>query len=465
MEAAEHYGRLGMHREAAECYLKVGRRFDAASHLLSLGARDEAVDQMLLVPTTDSHYDDAAHFVVPVLVEGGSFDDALQRLNRVPAGKRDSGARSLDWRYWEARALEGLSRHEEATKLYQGLLKERSDFKDAFERLSSIKKEAGAATRTLGNMDAEHFLTVMSKASEMTAKTVLNQAATQVTPGGGAPSTGVGPGGQLGPGAVLSGRYEIKSEIGRGGMGQVFKGYDRELKEFVAIKTLLSSLADEASEERLLREVQICRKITHPNIVRVFDLGRFEGGIYVTMEFIAGLPLQALLEVPQKLSRIRHILAQVASGLSEAHALQVVHRDLKPGNIMVVEDRVKLLDFGIARMQGGGHTLTETGCVIGSPLYMSPEQLRGEELDARSDLYSLGVLAFTLVAGSEPFKGDNLTTIALGHLHNPPPDPSQYRGDLPKGWAEFIFKSMAKLADDRYQSAAEVSAAIQALPA
>ncbi len=273
--------------------------------------------------------------------------------------------------------------------------------------------------------------------------------------------------GTLAIGQVLAGRFQILAELGQGGMGRVYKARDFELGDLVAIK-ILSSAPDDGSvdAERLLREVQICRKITHPNVVRVFDLGRHEGAIFIIMELLEGQVLVDLIDPAQRppIARVKTILAEIASGLQEAHALGVVHRDLKPENVILTATRLKILDFGIARMTGFDKRLTQVGFALGSPLYMSPEQIQGITLDNRSDLYSLGVLAFALLVGHEPFDGANSTAIAIQHLQQPPPDLYSLRPDLPAGWGEVVTKLLAKRPDDRYQSSEEVIAALLPLP-
>jgi serine/threonine-protein kinase len=273
--------------------------------------------------------------------------------------------------------------------------------------------------------------------------------------------------GTLAVGQVLASRFQIVAELGQGGMGRVYKARDFELGDMVAIK-ILSSAPDDGSvdAERLLREVQICRRITHPNVVRVFDLGRHEGAIFIIMELLEGQVLVDLIDPARRppIARVKTILVEIASGLQEAHALGVVHRDLKPENVILTATRLKILDFGIARMTGFDKRLTQVGFALGSPLYMSPEQIQGVALDNRSDLYSLGVLAFALLIGREPFDGANSTAIAIQHLQQPPPDLYSLRPGLPAGWGEVVKKLLAKRPEDRYQSSEEVIAALSPLP-
>lgn len=272
----------------------------------------------------------------------------------------------------------------------------------------------------------------------------------------------------LAPGQVLAQRYRIVSELGRGGMSRVYRALDQELDDEVAIKTLLApTVGVTEEEERLLREVRLCRKISHPNVVRVHDIGRFPGGIFVIMEILEGQSLDRVIEAeaPLALARTRKILGETAAALAEAHRNKIVHRDLKPSNIMLVGERVKVVDFGIARMADGSTVqLTKTGQVIGSPMYMAPEQIQGLPLSGTCDLYALGVIAFTLLTGREPFTGETTTAIALKHLHEAPPDIRELRPDLPPPWTELLDRLLAKKPEDRPQRAEEVIAALADLP-
>lgn len=269
-------------------------------------------------------------------------------------------------------------------------------------------------------------------------------------------------------GQILSNRYEILGEIGRGGMSRVYKARDQDLGGEVAIKSVISpALGRTEDEERLFREVQISRRITHSNVVRVHDMGRFPGGIFIIMELLEGPGLDEVIsqEAPLSLERTQNMILEIASALSEAHRLQIVHRDLKPGNVILVGGRAKVLDFGIARVSDDSNIhLTRTGEVIGSPLYMAPEQIQGLELDGRCDLYALGVMTFTMLTGREPFVGANPTEVVMQHLNDPPPDIRQSRPDLPDGWLDMLHTLMAKKPDDRYADADALLEVARQLP-
>ena len=271
------------------------------------------------------------------------------------------------------------------------------------------------------------------------------------------------------PGQMLTDRYEILGELGQGGMSRVYRARDRDLDDEVAIKTVLTpALGRSEDEDRLLQEVRICRKISHPNVVRVHDFGRFPGGIFITMELLEGPGLDRVIreQAPLEVARVRKLLTGIAAALSEAHRLDIIHRDLKPSNVILVDGRVKVLDFGIARMGDGSATpqLTRTGEVVGSPMFMAPEQIQGQPLAGTCDLYALGVLAYTLLTGSEPFVAETATAVVMKHLHDPVPDVRERRPELPEDWADLIAKLLAKKPEDRYQSAEELLEVLPGLP-
>lgn len=269
------------------------------------------------------------------------------------------------------------------------------------------------------------------------------------------------------PGQMLNDRFEIVAEIGRGGMSRVYRAQDTLAGETVAIKTLIAPSGNSDEEERLRRELQICRKIVHPNVVRVYDIGRYPGGIFVHMEMLEGPGLDQVIkdEAPLPPPRVKKLLSEIASALAEAHRMHIVHRDLKPGNVILVAGKAKVLDFGIARMNDGtSSNLTRTGEVIGSPMYMSPEQIQGLPLDGTCDLYALGVIAYTLLAGREPFTGDNTTAIVLKHLQEKPPEIRRFAKNLSDPWVALLAKLLAKKPQQRYRTADELIGVLDTLP-
>jgi serine/threonine protein kinase len=258
------------------------------------------------------------------------------------------------------------------------------------------------------------------------------------------------------------GRYLIDSEIGRGAMGVVFKATDSVLQRTVAVKTVNMALEKDHAdkyEQRFYQEARAAGGLNHPNIVTVYDAGKAGDVVYMAMEYIQGVELRTLfiegqaMGVPQALS----IAAQVAEGLGYAHQQGVVHRDIKPANIMVTADGpVKITDFGIARMRASAD-LTQTGVMLGSPKYMSPEQVIGKRADHRSDIFSLGVILYEMLTGAAPFSGENVTALMYQIVNFAPPAPSTVNPQVPEMLDFVVAKMLAKPLEDRYQDAREVA--------
>jgi tetratricopeptide (TPR) repeat protein/predicted Ser/Thr protein kinase len=482
--AALAFAKLGDFKSAADCYLRAGQPLEAARQLLAAGARTQAARTLIAIQPEAPEGEQATLLLVPLLVEEGFFDDALRRLRQTPAGPMSAAIRSeaLDRLYWEGKALEGLGRNIEAREVYRRLAEQDFDYPGVAARLAaveallaparSVAARAGEALRRPGD-DSRAVATLGS--GEMPAPLPKATPAPGPTPAPTPAGERQGSSGSLSGGnwqvprvgERFAGRYQLLSELGRGGMGRVYKALDLDLGVTVAIKTLLSPPDQNPIEaDRLLREIQICRQISHPNIVRVFDLGRFRGGIFITMEYLEGQSLDLLIDrqKPLPLSRLRELLSEIAAGLEEAHSMGIIHRDLKPTNLVVTATRLKILDFGLAQMAGFDHRLTQTGFIIGTPMYMSPEMVLGKPLDARSDLYSLGVIAYTMIAGQEPFDGPAPTAIAIQQVQAPPPDIRRFRSTLPQPWIEFIDRLLAKDPEQRYANAREVATALAALP-
>jgi serine/threonine-protein kinase len=258
------------------------------------------------------------------------------------------------------------------------------------------------------------------------------------------------------------GRYVIQSELGRGAMGVVYKATDSVLERTVAVKTVNITLEREYAEkyeQRFYQEAKAAGGLNHPNIVTIHDVGKAGDVVFMAMEYIEGVELRTLIGEgrPLRVAQAVSIAAQVAEGLAYAHQHGVVHRDVKPANIMVVATGpVKITDFGIARMRGSGD-LTQTGTLLGSPKYMSPEQVIGKRADQRSDIFSLGVILYEMLCGAAPFNGENVTALMYQIVNFVPPPPSRINEAVPEMLDYIVAKMLAKPLESRYQDAAELA--------
>ncbi len=262
----------------------------------------------------------------------------------------------------------------------------------------------------------------------------------------------------LEPGQVLAQRYRVQRLLGKGGMGAVYLADDEVLGELVALKVISSAFAvDEvAMTARFRREAAAARRVSSPSVIRIHDLGEARPGLlYLSMEYFAGRTLSELIAqrgvVP--LRDAQDMLQQIAAGLEAAHLAGVVHRDLKPSNVLVGErGLIKIIDFGLATT-AVADGLTATGAILGTPHYMAPEQLRGKSVDARTDIYALGALAYHLVCGRPPFAGDNPIAIGFAHLSEPVVPPREVRKDVSAGLDAAILAALAKAPEERPASA------------
>ncbi|MFN3397045.1 MAG: serine/threonine-protein kinase [Sulfurimicrobium sp.] len=257
------------------------------------------------------------------------------------------------------------------------------------------------------------------------------------------------------------GRYEILSALGQGAMGVVYRAIDPLLERTVAIKTISLELSKDEFDEferRFYREASSAGRLNHPNIVTIHDVGNNDNIAYMAMEFLEGEELRDILDAGGLMApgRIAAIVSQVADGLAFAHEHGVVHRDIKPSNIMILKNGgVKITDFGIALIPSSSRTMA--GMILGSPKYMSPEQVVGQDVDGRSDIFSLGVVLYEMLTGRPPFSGDNISAIMFRILNEVPPLPGALRPELPEAFNYIVAKALAKHPDERYQDAGEMA--------
>lgn len=264
---------------------------------------------------------------------------------------------------------------------------------------------------------------------------------------------------ELSTGSIFAGRYKIIEELEKGGMGRIYKAFDTEVNEKVALKLIKPEISTDAKAiERFRNELKYARKIAHRNVCRMFDLGKEGGNFYITMEYIAGEDLKSFIKRSGRLTIAKAVslTKQVCGGLAEAHRLHVVHRDLKPKNIMIdIDGNARILDFGIARsLQSEG--ITGEGVMIGTPEYMSPEQVETKDVDSRSDIYSLGIILFEMLTGRLPFTGETPLSVAMKQKTSKPPDPQSLNPQIPADLNRMIFKCLEKDRNKRYQSVEEI---------
>jgi len=270
----------------------------------------------------------------------------------------------------------------------------------------------------------------------------------------------------LTPGTTYANRYQVIEKLGEGGMGQVYKAFDTELKEIVCLKLINSKIASQKKTiDRFRNEIRLARRISHRNICRVYHLSEEQGACYMVMEYVPGRDLKSMIKMTRELSLATavRISKQVCNGLSEAHRCGVIHRDLKPSNILIDrEGHVRIMDFGIARsLEANG--ITASGVIVGTPQYMSPEQVETNGVDHRSDIYSLGVILYEMVTGRLPFEGETSLSIALKHKSEKPPNPQRYNPQIPDSLSRVILKCMEKDKEKRYQSTEELCADLTAV--
>ena len=327
---------------------------------------------------------------------------------------------------------------------------------------------ADAVRRLLGDLrDKQALVDFLAGGQAMSSATLIRGSddATLMMPGATAPAGGV-----LQPGQSLGVRYEVKALLGAGGMGMVYRAVDRELQEVVAIKTLKPEIiaSDTTALERFKSEIRLARKISHRNVVRTHDLGESRGLYFITMEFVEGKSLKELVRLRGRLpvQVMLPIAKQLCRALEVAHDAGVIHRDIKPQNMVVEGDgTLKVMDFGIARLASRtpAQGLTEVGMVIGTPEYMAPEQLLGDEIDARADIYSAGVVMYECLIGRPPFDAPSPMVLIAKVLEETAALPHSIHGDIPQALSALVMKAMSRERDARPASAKVLHDALEAL--
>lgn len=366
-----------------------------------------------------------------LLLQQGHTDEAVDALQDCPIC---DGA--LELRYDIAIQQERKRQYDKAIVSYNRILEHRKNFRDASERLSALERLSNEST-SIQPSGFDNTRTLLMPEQSLSRPTL--------------------------------GRYEIERELGRGAMGVVFLGKDPKIARTVAIKTLSYHAFDDGHlselKQRFFREAEAVGRLDHPSIVTVYDVGEEADLAYIAMDYAQGRPLSEfgkpgrLLPLPTVLE----IIARVADALAYAHSQKVVHRDIKPGNIIYNpnDGAIRITDFGIAKISDDSRT--KTGSVMGSPLYMSPEQLKGQKVTGASDIYSLGVTLYKLVSGATPYQGDTLANLTYQILNKRPRSVREFNADIPNGVVRLINKAIQREPDKRFASAATMAEAVRRL--
>ena len=324
-------------------------------------------------------------------------------------------------------------------------IQNRSSLRAAFAPPGQTRRQEAQARSEDEDAEQEEKTAVLSEPKNIAATSILNSS----TPG-------------------MLGRYRVLKELGRGAMGLVYLGKDPTIQRFVAIKTMRLDEIDNNDKlqdvkARFFREAESTGRLSHPNIVTIYDAGEEHDLGYIAMELIEGTPLKQWARKPNLMSvnEVLLTVATVADALDYAHQQGVVHRDIKPANIMITKDRiVKVMDFGIAKMASSSKT--QTNIVLGTPTYMSPEQIAGKKVDGRSDIFSLGIVLFELLTGQLPFTADNLSAVLFSIAHHPHPAIQTLRPDLPPMVQEIVDRALQKELPHRYRRAEEFAVELRA---
>ena len=420
LEAAQCWAEAGDPRREADLLVRAGRALEAGERYHAQGLHDDAIKVLQQIAPGQPDFVAAAALLGGIFRARGLHSLAIKKLAQATQG-REPSRESLGLHYSLATAHESAGELAQASELYEKILALDFHHADVSERLARLRAAAPAPAASAGEARSE--------------------AATR---------------------PERPGRYEVLAELGRGGMGIVYKARDTVLDRVVAWKVLPDALKENPQALRnLLREAKAAAQLNHPNIVTVYDAGDQDGRTYIAMEFVDGTTLKEILRrrktIP--LNAVVVILSQMCEALAYAHEKKIVHRDVKTANTMWTRDRkAKIMDFGLAKVVE--EVRNHTTLVSGTPYYMSPEQTLGRSVDQRTDLYSLGITAFELATGVLPFREGN---VPYHHVHTPAPDPRELCPELPAALAAVISRCLRKDPAERYASAREIASELRSL--
>jgi serine/threonine protein kinase/tetratricopeptide (TPR) repeat protein len=408
--AAKLYEEAGHTAKAIELFDRAGHTFKSGEAAAKSGDYARAIALLQRVPPGDENHATAAELLAEAFIATGRPHLALERVKKAIDGQPASAA-NLNLYYWMAAAQDAGGKSDEALSIYKKIQAEDVDFRDVDQRVKRLQSAAPPVP----------------------------------------------------PGAKI-GKYILGQRIGQGAMGEVYKAHDPALKRDVAIKMIAATVAPDSDlKVRFEREAQSAGRMNHPNVVTVYEFGQEKDRIYLAMELLEGADLRGMINrhgLPSLGEKLA-VMEQICEGLAYAHAHDVVHRDLKPGNIYVLPNgQAKLLDFGLARL-GNSAEFTQSGVILGTPNYMSPEQVRGERVDARSDIFSLGAVFYELLSNRKAFDADSMQGVLYHVLNDEPESVRHWVPDLPEALIRVVERSLAKEPERRFQNATEMRDALR----
>jgi serine/threonine protein kinase/tetratricopeptide (TPR) repeat protein len=408
--AAKLYEEAGHTAKAIELFDRAGHTFKSGEAAAKSGDHARAIALLQRVPSGDENHAAATELLAEAFIATGRPHLALERVQKAIGGQPASAV-NINLFYWAAAAQEAAGKTDDALSIYKKVQAEDVAFRDVDQRVKRLQSAAPPVP----------------------------------------------------PGAKI-GKYILGQRIGQGAMGEVYKAHDPALKRDVAIKMIAATVSPDSDlKVRFEREAQSAGRLNHPNVVTVYEFGQERDRIYLAMELLEGADLRAMINrhgLPSLGEKVA-VMEQLCEGLAYAHAHDVVHRDLKPGNIYVLPNgQAKLLDFGLARL-GNSSEFTQSGVILGTPNYMSPEQVRGERVDARSDIFSLGAVFYELLSNRKAFDADSMQGVLYHVLNDEPESVRHWVPDLPDAIISVIERALAKEPERRFQNATEMRDALR----
>jgi serine/threonine protein kinase len=424
--AAELYHEEKEYSKAAVLYLQAEEYMQAADIYYRLKDQENYIETLQKVPEDSSVYRKACLMLGNAFIEKELYSVAEKKLLEALSGEEVNN-KTIAVYYSLGKIYEKLNQLDKAKDIFEKIISFNYKYKDAAERMEKLKDLSSIAV------------------TQPIDDTLINSIRVE-------------------SGTIIANRYNIKKTIGQGGMGRVFLVHDMHLDELIALKLLIPYQIGESDQvERFIREIKISRKINHPNVIRVFDLGKWHMNHFITMEYVNGGNLKDWMKQnPEDMDGRIDFLIQICEGLYAAHRLNIIHRDIKPENILIDKGNVaKIVDFGIAR-SATITSKTMDGRLIGTPEFISPEQIHGQKLDEKSDIYSLGVLMYQLFTDKLPFSAPNIGQILLKHLNENPIPPKEINPKIPAWLDKIILKALEKDPAKRFQNTKEIIKEINA---